>query len=94
VEVEIELTRDQFDQLWPLTENRRVKKTRYEINYRGALIEVDVYAGALSKLVTAEVEFETVDESIAFIPPVWFREEITEDDRFKNKNLAIRGMPD
>ncbi len=93
-EVEIELTPVQFNQLWPLTENRRIEKVRYEIHYKGALIELDVYEGALSKLVTAEVEFKTVAESTAFTPPDWFDEEITEDERFKNKNLAIHGLPD
>lgn len=93
-EVKIDLTPVQFNQLWPLTENRRIEKVRYEIHYKGALIELDVYEGALSKLVTAEVEFKTVAESTAFTPPDWFDEEITEDERFKNKNLAIHGLPD
>ncbi len=93
-EVEIELTPEQFARLWPLTESRRLEKTRYEINEKDVLIEVDVYAKALNKLVTAEVEFKTVEESFAFVPPGWFGAEITEDERFKNKNLSINGMPE
>ncbi len=93
-EVEVGLSREQFERLWPLTENRRVEKMRFEINYKGALIEVDVYDKALSKLVTAEVEFKTVEQSDAFVPPYWFGLEITKDERFKNKNLSIYGLPE
>src|ERR1700759_3101088 len=39
-EIEIEISKDQFDALWPETEGRRIKKTRYEIPFDGKIIEL------------------------------------------------------
>jgi len=94
-ETEVELTADQFDQLWPATEAARVEKTRYVIPAGGGLvIELDVYAGSLSGLVVAEVEFGDQDAARAFRPPAWFGREVTDDDRFKNRRLAVEGLPE
>ena len=92
-EVEVELTHPQFDALWPLTEGRRVEKVRYVIAYEGRTIELDVYQGALVGLMTAEVEFPSLETSAAFEPPAWLGVEVTEEARYKNKNLAVFGMP-
>ena len=92
-EYEIEISANQFEVLWHLTENKRVEKTRYEINYNGFLVELDVYKGILGGLMTAEVEFNTEDEIQNFNPPDWFGEDITLDNRYKNKSLALNGLP-
>ena len=92
-EVEIPLARPQFEALWPLTEGKRVEKVRYAIAHEGRTIELDVYQGALAGLITAEVEFPSLEASAAFQPPLWLGVEITEDARYKNKNLAVFGMP-
>ena len=52
-EVEVELSRAQFDTLWPLTEGRRVEKVRYEMVEGTWTIELDVYRGS-EGLVVAE----------------------------------------
>ena len=93
-EVEVELSRAQFDTLWPLTAGRRVEKVRYEIAEGIWTIELDVYRGRLKGLVVVEVEFETVDESSRFVPPLWFGRDVTDDDRYKNAILAHKGTPD
>ncbi len=92
-ELEIALTGEQFETLWPLTEGKRVVKVRYAIAYEGRTIELDVYRGALAGLITAEVEFPSLEASAAFQPPSWLGAEITEDARYKNKNLAVFGVP-
>ena len=92
-EVEVPLTRAQFEALWPLTEGRRVEKTRYAIAFEGHVIELDVYDGALAGLLTAEVEFASLEASAVFQPPPWLGREVTEDKRYKNKNLAVSGVP-
>ena len=92
-EFEIELSANQFDVLWPLTENKRVEKTRYEINHDGFLVELDVYSGSLAGLITAEVEFKSEDEIREFEPPDWFGEDVTGNEGYKNKNLSLRGRP-
>src|SRR5689334_10367994 len=81
VEEELPLGEEQFESLWPLTEGRRIEKVRHELPDG---IEVDVYEGALSGLVVAELEFASEEESAAFDPPDWFGAEVTEDRRYKN----------
>lgn len=68
-------------------------KTRYQFEENGTRIFVDVYSGNLEGLVVAEVEFASVAEAEAFVPPSWFGQDITSDKRYKNANLAKDGMP-
>lgn len=92
-EVETELTKNQFDMFWPLTEGKRVEKRRYDIPYGDWIIELDIYEGSLEGLVTAEVEVKSQEDAEAFTPPEWMDQEVTQDDRYKNKNLALHGLP-
>lgn len=93
LEQEVEITTAQFDLLWPLTEGQRIEKTRYEIALDGLVIELDSYEGALSGLLTAEVEFPSVAAAERFDPPSWFGEEVTNEDAYKNRRLAVDGSP-
>ncbi len=93
-EAEVELSAEQFERLWPATEGRRVEKTRYEIPAAdGLVIELDVYAGALSGLLVAEVEFPDTAAAARFAVPSWFGRELTDDDAYKNRRLAVDGIP-
>jgi CYTH domain-containing protein len=92
-EQEVELTEEQFEQLWPLTEGRRVEKTRYTISWNGVEIEVDVYHRQLQGLVIAEVEFDSIEQSGEWNPPEWIGCEVTYDKRYKNRYLAFYGEP-
>jgi adenylate cyclase len=93
-EAEAEIGIEAFNTLWPLTAERRLEKTRYDIPYGGHVIELDVYLGDLAGLVVAEVEFNSVDDSGHFNPPSWFGGEVTNDSRYKNRNLALYGRPE
>ena len=94
VEEEIAIDAERFERLWPLTEGRRVEKTRYEIPAGDALtIELDVYHGPLAGLVVAEVEFDSEDLAEAFAAPEWLGPEVTDDPRYKNQRLACEGAP-
>jgi CYTH domain-containing protein len=93
-EEEIEIGSGDFDRLWPLTDGRRVEKRRHLIPAGGDLtIELDVYAGDLHGLATAEVEFGSEADSREFEPPDWFGRELTGDARFSNQRLAVDGIP-
>lgn len=87
-EIEVKLSQKQFRTLWPATEGRRIKKTRYVLKWNSQRLELDVYRGALAKLVIVEVEFASAEESRRFCPPVWFGDEVTEDQRYKNSSLT------
>jgi CYTH domain-containing protein len=94
VEEELEIDARRFDSLWPLTEGRRIEKRRYVISAsEDRSIELDVYAGALEGLVTAEVEFESERQAEEFEPPSWIGAEVTGDARYSNQSLATRGRP-
>ena len=93
-EVEIELSLEQFEMLWPLTEGRRLEKMRYVIPYKDVVIELDIYTGNLSPLITAEIEFPSVEASESFIPPEWVEKEVTEELHYGNVNLATKGIPE
>jgi len=92
-ESEKEITEQQFYDHWPLTKGKRVQKVRYEIEDEDLLIELDIFSGELEGLIVAEVEFESEEESSHFTPPEWFGEEVTHDEKYKNKNLALHGRP-
>ena len=93
-EEEMAIDPERFARLWPLTEGRRIEKTRHVIpTETGLTIELDVYSGALAGLTVAEVEFGSDDAADRFAPPEWFGAEITDDARFKNQALACEGAP-
>jgi CYTH domain-containing protein len=79
-----------------LTEDARIEKTRYEIQGEDGLIwEIDEFHSRLTEcLFTAEVEMR--EESI--IPKIpssiaeVFERDVTEEELYKNKNLAINGI--
>jgi adenylate cyclase len=54
-------------------------------------VEVDVYAGDLDGLVSAEVEFASEEAAAAFAPPAWLGREVTGDPRYANRALAVSG---
>jgi CYTH domain-containing protein len=92
-ECEIEITREQFESLWPLTAEQRIQKVRYNLPAGDLVFEIDLFKTPLTGLQMVEVEFETVELSSAFNPPQWFGNEVTDDRRYKNKQLATHGLP-
>jgi adenylate cyclase len=93
-EVERGIDADAFDGLWPLTDGRRVVKTRYDLALDGGLkAEVDVYEGPLDGLLTAEVEFPDEAAAGAFEAPAWLGRDVTGDSRYANRSLAVDGLP-
>jgi adenylate cyclase len=94
VEEEMPIEPRRFESLWPLTDGRRIVKTRHLVPLSdGLTVEVDVYEEALEGLLTAEVEFDSVEDSRDFDAPAWLGEEVTGDARYANRSLAIDGRP-
>jgi adenylate cyclase len=92
-EVEVELDRDRFDALWPLTEGRRVVKRRYLRPAGDGVFEIDVYEDDLDGLAVVEIEFASEEAADRFRPPDWVGAEVTGDARFANRALAVAGAP-
>ncbi len=91
-EYEAPISSEHYDKFWPTTSGRRIRKTRYYIPHQSHIIQFDIYHGHLKGLYTAETEFHSIEESTKFIPPKWCGEDVTNDVRYKNKNLAIYGI--
>jgi CYTH domain-containing protein len=87
-EVTIPLTDEQFDEMWAFTAGRRLTKRRWVVPHDAVIVEIDVYDGDLDGLVIAEVEFPSVEASVAFTPPDWFGREVTDDPAYRNAALA------
>jgi adenylate cyclase len=87
-EREIELTREQFDVLWPATEGRRLTKTRYHVPLGNRVVEIDVYSGKRNGLIVAEVEFESEESARNFDVPEWLGDDVSHDPRYSNQLLA------
>lgn len=71
-----------------------LEKLRYEIDVSGVTWQVDEYQGALSGLVTADVELP--GEGYALTMPEWAGAEITHDPRYSSGTLAaalLAGAP-
>lgn len=95
VEEELVLDGAAFERLWPLTEGRRVVKTRWTRRWGedGVLLELDVYEGSLAGLVTLEVEFVSEDAARAWTPPPWAGRDVTGEKAYANQSLALYGAP-
>jgi adenylate cyclase len=93
VEEEVDVDRETFESLWPLTEGRRVTKTRHVIPHGELEIELDVFEGGLEGLRLVEVEFPDERGADAFEPPDWFGEEVTGNRKYLNETLATEGAP-
>lgn len=65
-----------------------VEKVRWAVRHAGREWVVDVFGGANTGLVLAEIELETPDQ--AFDRPAWTGAEVTRLARFANASLAER----
>ena len=92
-EEEVGLDEDQFSVLWPLTAGKRVEKIRYIIPLGALVIELDLFHDGLEGSYLAENEFPWVSEAERFTPPDWLGKDVTQDESYKNKNLALYGRP-
>ena len=94
-ENETEITKQVFDILWPMTDGKRVEKIRFYLKSKDGLTwEIDQYAGKLKNLVIAEIEIP--DENYTIDMPDIIKQvlakEVTENSKYKNKNLATDGL--
>lgn len=87
-EINIPLTKEEFDKLFVLTE-KSLQKTRYLIPLENNLTaELDVFEQELNGLSWVEVEFISEEEMNSFKKPNWFGKDITQEDFAANSFLA------
>ncbi len=87
-EINVPLSRANFEALWPLTAGHRLGKRRYYIPYKRLTIELDIFEGARAGLTLVEVEFPDEARALRFVPPAWFGKEVTQNTAYSNRALA------
>jgi adenylate cyclase len=69
-----------------LCEKPLIEKTRYLVKGDGCVFEIDEFDAENAGLVLVEVELGSEDQAVEL--PDWVGEEVTDDPRFYNSNLA------
>ena len=92
IEVEGEISEEEYillsEKIVPGT--RQIKKVRYCFDYKGQVVEIDIY-DFWNDTATLEVELEN-EESEVFIPDfVSVKEDVTGDDSYSNYSLSFVG---
>ena len=87
-EYNLPLTKDAYFHLREKIDGRLISKRRYLIPLDPYTIELDVFRSPKDDLVLAEVEFPSEEEALAFTPPEWFGEDVTNSSLYHNSNLS------
>ncbi len=90
-EFEYPIPLEEADELAEFAIGHVIEKIRHHIWHHGYLYEVDVFGGALSGLVIAELE--TADDVPDALLPAWLGREVTGDGAYYNASLARHGLP-
>jgi adenylate cyclase len=86
VEFEYPIPLIDAQQLLTLCEGPRVEKIRRLVPYAGMVWEVDEFLGDNKGLVVAEIELDSPEQN--FEQPPWLGQEVTDDPRYFNSQLA------
>ena len=96
-EIEEEVSRKVYKKSLKKRIGRSIKKIRYLFKLDSYEYSVDVYKKPFVDLYVMEVEFESIAEYENFVLPstlkTYVEKEVTEDEAYKNKNLALFGLP-
>ena len=92
-EVNIDITKEQYNNLIIKQEGKTIHKTRYQFYADGQLIAIDIFHGDLDGLAYMEIEFKTEEESREYKEPKWVIKDVTSDVNYKNGHLARYGIP-
>ena len=86
LEWEKELPFEDANGLMALCLPYKIEKTRYKVNYKGRLFEVDIFKGVNEGLKMAEIELE--GETDIFEKPKWLGEDVTGIKKYYNSQLC------
>ena len=90
-EHEMPLTAEAFEHMLPKIDGILIDKIRYMIPLdEKHVAELDIFQGILAPLRLVEVEFESIEEANAFVPPEWFGDDVTNSGEYHNSNLSKR----
>ena len=94
-EFEVVVSKNEYNGSKPKRVSSFIEKDRYSFELDGVTHAIDIYSGELAGLFILEIEFETKEEALNFTLNPLFEnaKEVTEDERYKNKNLSLFGSP-
>ncbi len=87
-EYNLPLTADAYLHLIEKADGKIISKRRYLIPFGNYTIELDIFHEPFKPLIIAEVEFPSLEEANAFLPPEWFGEDVTGDYHYSNSYLS------
>lgn len=88
-EYNLPLTKEAYLHLKPKADGLVISKTRYLIPEKDNLtIELDVFHNEYKGLLLAEVEFPSEEAANAYVPPLWFGEDVTLSSKYHNSTLS------
>lgn len=90
VEIEFPIPADKYLALRDERVGDVVCKTRYYIPLPdGMTAELDIFHAQHEGLIMVEVEFPSLEASVAFHKPDWFGDDVSLDKHYRNSNLAF-----
>ena len=87
-EYEINISRQEYDNLLDKKQGNVLYKTRYKVPCNGYVYEIDIFHNQYEGLCYMEVEFETIEEAKAYVKPDWALQELTGSHTYTNAALA------
>ena len=87
-EFEYEVPLKDAQVLMKLCGDERLSKRRYSVPHGKLTWEIDIFAGRHAGLVLAEIELPKADTMLTL--PDWIGDEVTDDPRYRNANIAKR----
>ncbi|MBQ7776817.1 MAG: CYTH domain-containing protein [Lachnospiraceae bacterium] len=103
IEHNLPLTEESYYHLRAKADGNIISKNRYLIPLRNPgfkegfpvppddytlMIELDVFDEPFAPLFLAEVEFGSKEAAESFVPPAWFGEEVTYDEKYHNSYMS------
>ena len=94
-EYELDISRQDFDNLLKKAEGNIINKTRYYFHRDdGLLEEIDIFHGIFEGLSYMDIEFSSDKDAEGFPSPYWVTRDVSKENGFSNDSLARNGMPD
>ena len=87
-EYELEIDEEIYKHLLEKRDGNIIRKNRYLIPFNDLTAELDIFDDKLKGLKMVEVEFKDRNQYNSFKKPIWFLDEVTDDNRFSNSYLA------
>lgn len=92
-EYNLPLDKESYEHLMTKHDGTVIRKKRYMMPLGKLTAELDIFEGELQGFLLVEVEFDSIDEENAFVPPSWFGKDVTAGGEYSNARLARGILP-